>query len=242
MARQRIVAGGTHGVGCLALPGWRTRAQDGSNVMAAPARRTVLVLALLIAAMTLASTLLLLLEPGSVSGLRPITPLAAVERTGDGAHRLFATQPAMSPERWLGVRIHFSGSAVDSPATIERLHERVGLDGLAHHFVIGNGIGAPDGQIHVSPAWQRQLPGFSAALRPRDPMSLRVIDICLIGDGRQDPPTQAQLRMLVWLVHQLQARLEIPPQQVLLEAADPYAVRLFPHAAFRQQLLGYGSR
>lgn len=210
-------------------------------MQAVPSRRTIVVLGVLLGAMTLASLVLLAFEPGPSRRIHPIR-LAAVDRPGDSASRLFATQTAIRPQRWAGVRVHFSGSPYDSPASLTRLHVRAGLSELGYHFVIGNGVGAPEGQVHVGPRWNRQTPGITAVLQPGDRLARDVVDVCLIGDGRAEAPTADQMRMLLWLVHQLQARLDLPPQQIVVAPAEPDSARMFPHARFRQQLLIYSDR
>ena len=61
----------------------------------------------------------------------------------------------------------------------------------------------------------------------------------LIGDGRKGPPTQAQVRQLIWLVRNLQAKFDIPADKVIVQSPlqQPGGVSpLFPLAGFRQQL------
>ena len=59
--------------------------------------------------------------------------------------------------------IHQSGSAYGKPSTIEAEHVAQNLRGLGHHFVIGNGSGMDDGEVHVGYRWLDQLPGAHAA-------------------------------------------------------------------------------
>jgi hypothetical protein len=202
--------------------------------MAAPDRRTTLVLVVLVAAMTLASGILLVLEPRPVGAGDPIV-LSVLDRPAGGAS-LFDTTPAPRPNAWTTIIIQNSGAPAGSADTLGKTHEKIGLGGLGYHFVIGNGSGAPDGQIVAGFRWTRQVRGAfpGGAL---DPPGRRTLSICLIGDGNH-PPTDAQLRQLVWLVRQLQGRFHIPADHILTPRLDPRTGRgiAFPTAAFRQQL------
>jgi hypothetical protein len=206
--------------------------------MHVPDRRTLLVLAALIAAMTLAGGVLLVLEP------RPATPsgtvlLSSVETSVAPEKALFDTGPTINPNRWSYIVIHQSGFPEGSAATLAKAHEKAGLTGLAYHFVIGNGYGMPDGQIEASFRWSRQLIGAYASGRGADLLNKQGIGICLIGDGNKSAPTDAQLRELVWMVRRLQQQFGIPADRVLVQGprtTDPSG-RMFPNAAFRQQLL-----
>lgn len=207
--------------------------------MLVPERRTLLVLATLIAAMTLASGVLLVLEP------QPLAPgsqivLSSIDGTIDPERVLFNTPALADRHAWSAIVIQQSGGAEGSAAKLSQLHEKLGLGGLGYHFVIGNGQGMPDGQIEAGFRWTRQIRGAFNSGVNNPALDRRTIGVCLIGDGRHQPPTESQIRELVWLVRKLQAKFDIPADRVMLQTRPEQGgvvSRLFPVADFRQQLL-----
>jgi len=102
----------------------------------------------LVASMTLASGLLLMLEP------KPLAPtggmaLAAVDSSSDGLAQIFNTRPTAIPGRWQRIVIHHSGQAMGNAQSIGELHQAHGFGGLGYHFVITNGDGGENGMIQV---------------------------------------------------------------------------------------------
>lgn len=171
-------------------------------------KRTLTIWVSLLAAMSVASGLLILLEP------RPMAPvgglaLSAVDRHPDAMEAIFRTPEPISPGRWEQIVVHHSGQNVGDAQSIGHLHQALGYGGLAYHFVIGNGEGASDGVIQVGYRWMRQQESVYAPRR---------IAICLVGNGDQVPPTDAQMKQLVRLVTALQIRLDIDAEDVRLHA------------------------
>lgn len=206
--------------------------------MIIPNRRTLIVLGTLVVAMTIASAGLLLLEP------RPVIPanlvlLNSLDRDVDSDRVLFETTPPPLPDRWVAIVIHQSGAVQGSSSTINRLHEQLGRGGNGYHFVIGNGNGMPDGQIDAGFRWSRQHVGAYAVGPSADFLNRRALGICMIGDFSQAPPTQSQMRELIWVVRNLQSKFNIPAEHVVIqmlpEGKD--SGRLFPAVEFRQQLI-----
>lgn len=101
----------------------------------------------------------------------------------------------VSPGRWKYIVIHHSGVDEGSLKSIERYHreERHMENGLAYHFLIGNGNGMEDGEIAVGNRWKEQLDG--GHLRSEEQNKIAV-GICLIGNFDQDKPTVKQMRSL----------------------------------------------
>src|SRR5688572_16965793 len=62
----------------------------------------------------------------------------------------------VSPRRWKYIVIHHSGAEEGSLKSIDRYHreERHMENGLAYHFLIGNGNGMGDGEIAVGNRWK----------------------------------------------------------------------------------------
>lgn len=207
--------------------------------MAVPERRTMIVLGSLVGAMTVASGLLLLFEPGPTAPRQGVS-LNVVDTTGDrGESLLFATNPPPQAARWSSIIIHASGTPFGSAQSINRVHERLGRGGLGYHFVVNNGSGAEDGLIEVGFRWRHQYVGAYQPNAVDGPDTRRAIGVCLIGDGDAQSYSQVQMRELLWLVQRLQGRFEIPVEHVMIQMdAGPGQVgKLFPIAQFRRQLL-----
>lgn len=194
----------------------------------------------LLGAMTAVGGLLLALEehpgppPGAFAAVAASDTLESTDLSS-----IFQTTQAIPAGQWEGIVIHHSASPAGSPATIARQHEDRGLKGLGYHFVIGNGQGAPDGQIHIGYRWDYQLPGAHTAGPNSDYYNRRTIGICLVGDGDRRPFTEAQLARLAELVTTLQKKLNIPDDRVVLHrevASTTGPGRTFPEAAFRARL------
>ena len=146
-----------------------------------------------------------------------------------------------TPLDWSTIVVHHLGQPAGSAELIDRDHRNTGLDGLGYHFLIGNGNGLGDGDVHIGYRWLQQ----SAAAKPAglDPSqwSERVISICLIGNGNRRPFTERQLLHLSHLVQRLQEELSVPSNSVYL-ASDigidhESPGKYFAEAQFRGQLL-----
>ncbi len=207
-------------------------------------RRSTLVWAALVGAMTVASGLLLLVEgqrAPRMDGLALAAPAPA--RGATPIEAVFSTRAPLDTARWAGIVIHHSSSPQGSPAQLAAAHQARGLHGLGYHFVISNGAGAADGELHVGYRWLDQLPGAHAGGPDEDLYNTRTIGICLVGDGDRRPFSEAQVRRLTQLVSALQKRLAIPDDRVFLYrdiAGATSPGRLFPEADFRAALARAG--
>jgi hypothetical protein len=76
-------------------------------------------------------------------------------------------------------------------------------NGLAYHFVIGNGNGSPDGRIEVGDRWRRQIRGGHLASEALNEISL---GICLVGNFETTRPSAQQMKSLYALVQYLVER------------------------------------
>ncbi|WP_309380638.1 LysM peptidoglycan-binding domain-containing protein [Cerasicoccus frondis] len=103
--------------------------------------------------------------------------------------------------RWKYVVAHHSAIEQGNAAIYGAAHERRGMEnGLAYHFVIGNGIDSGDGEIEVGPRWRQQLRGGHV----RDSRVNDVgIGICLVGNLENHPPTPKQRASFIQLVNYL---------------------------------------
>lgn len=73
-------------------------------------------------------------------------------------------------------------------------------NGLAYHFVIGNGFGLKDGKIYVCDRWKRQLDGGHVKGLWLNSVS---IGICLVGNFDRRKPTKEQMASLKALASEL---------------------------------------
>ncbi|MCW5853842.1 MAG: N-acetylmuramoyl-L-alanine amidase, partial [Anaerolineae bacterium] len=147
--------------------------------MLVPDRRTVLVLASLVGAMTFGAGLLLLLEPGPVIPTTNIS-LNTVDVPRSAEQVLFETDAQLN--NWSAIVIHASGAPEGSAAAIDNVHRKLGLGGLGYHFVIHNGYGGSDGRIVMSDRWHSQTAGAYCAGPDADWFNSHAVGICLVGD------------------------------------------------------------
>jgi len=142
---------------------------------------------------------------------------------------------------WNTIVVHHLGQPAGSPETLDRSHRKSGLSGLGYHFLIGNGNGLGNGDVHVGYRWLNQNAGAKPVGVDESRWNQGTISICLIGNGNRRPFTEQQLNHLSYLVQRLQLELSISSNQVLLahEIGSPKTSpgKYFAEAQFRSQLL-----
>jgi outer membrane biosynthesis protein TonB len=108
--------------------------------------------------------------------------------------------------RWKYIIVHNSGTRQGNARIFDNYHRRVRKmeNGLAYHFVIGNGASSGNGQIEIGQRWTRQINGGHVASNYLNDIS---IGICLVGDLNRDLPTKAQLEALDELCSYLRNRV-----------------------------------
>ena len=128
---------------------------------------------------------------------------------------------AVAPGRWKYIVVHHSGVDTGTLKSLDRYHreERRMENGLAYHFVIGNGSGMGDGEIGVGPRWTKQLDGGHLASLAQNKVSL---GICLIGNFDQNKPTAKQMQSLTALTEALMKRSRLTPSAVKTRAQNPW--------------------
>jgi N-acetyl-anhydromuramyl-L-alanine amidase AmpD len=95
----------------------------------------------------------------------------------------------------------------------DRYHRDVNhWEELGYHFVIGNGVGAGDGQVEVGPRWAKQKTGAHAGVKEYNEFG---IGICLVGDFSHTRPTAAQMQSLARLTGYLMQAYRIPANRVI---------------------------
>jgi murein DD-endopeptidase MepM/ murein hydrolase activator NlpD len=110
--------------------------------------------------------------------------------------------------RWQAIVVHHAAVDEGTVKSLDRYHreQRHMENGLAYHFLIGNGNGMGDGEIAVGNRWKKQLDGGHLHSEAQNKMAL---GICLIGDFNKHPPTARQLRSLEDLVRALMRRCQL---------------------------------
>lgn len=108
--------------------------------------------------------------------------------------------------RWRYIVVHNSGTRQGNARAFEYYHMRVRKmpNGLAYHFVIGNGRSSGDGQIEIGNRWRRQINGGHVH---SDYLNNIALGICLVGDFNRDKPTRRQLESLEELIRYLRLRV-----------------------------------
>jgi hypothetical protein len=111
----------------------------------------------------------------------------------------------VSRGRWRNIVVHNSGTRQGNAKIFDyyHLHTRRMPNGLAYHFVIGNGSSSGDGQIEIGNRWRRQIQGGHVHSDYLNSISL---GICLVGDYNRDTPTKKQLEALDELIRYLRIR------------------------------------
>jgi LysM repeat protein len=139
------------------------------------------------------------------------SPPPAIESsapTTDASFQRAIDRAPVSPGRWKYIVIHHSGADEGSLKSIDRYHreERHMENGLAYHFLIGNGNGMGDGEIAVGNRWRKQLDGGHLRSEAQNKVAL---GICLIGNFDNTKPTEKQLHSLQILIRALMKRCHL---------------------------------
>ncbi len=189
--------------------------------------------------MTLASGLLLVLEPRPVSAMKGLS-LSSVDRLTPqrGESLLFDPIQAAQAGRWSAVVIHYGLPASQT--------DHAGSDGLqaqeSYHFTVSTGSRSSQEQIQIGSRWYRQQAGTYWTGPESQWVNRHAIGVLLDNAQPSSGLNQQQLARLVWLVQRLQARFLIPADRVILQLhADSPTDQgwWFPEAWFRQQLLTF---
>lgn len=137
-------------------------------------------------------------------GQKLIIPTQAAARF-DPLHVVRAETARIRVKRsnWKAIIAHHSAIKKGNAESYGRTHQKKGMkNGLAYHFVIGNGIDSGDGQIEVGPRWTGQLQGGHVK---NHQVNLVAIGICLVGNFEIERPTRKQLQSFTLLVDWLQS-------------------------------------
>ena len=108
--------------------------------------------------------------------------------------------------RWRYIVVHNSATTKGNAKAFDRYHREVkGMsNGMAYHFVIGNGSYTKAGQIEIGNRWTSQLQGGHLRSYAQNQIAL---GICLVGDFDNQKVGDAQLEALDELTNYLQAKV-----------------------------------
>jgi hypothetical protein len=115
-------------------------------------------------------------------------------------------RPSITRGRWRYIVVHNSGTRQGNAAAFEHYHRNVRhmVNGLAYHFVIGNGTSTRLGAIEIGNRWHRQMQGGHVH---SDYLNNIAIGICLVGDFNNERVRQGQLDALAELITYLRRRV-----------------------------------
>ncbi len=104
-------------------------------------------------------------------------------------------------DNWKRIVAHHSGLKYGNLKKYDAAHRRRGMqNGMAYHFLIGNGIDSGDGEIEIGPRWHKQLLGGHVKSYR---INLTAIGICLVGNFELTHPSRRQLdaftQLMDWL-------------------------------------------
>jgi N-acetylmuramoyl-L-alanine amidase len=108
--------------------------------------------------------------------------------------------------RWKYIVVHNSGTRQGNSRIFDHYHRHVRKlpNGLAYHFVIGNGTSSRDGQVEIGNRWVRQINGGHVH---SDYLNYISIGVCLVGDFNRALPTKAEYEALEELIRYLRQRV-----------------------------------
>lgn len=108
--------------------------------------------------------------------------------------------------RWRYIVVHNSGTRQGNAKAFEHYHRYVRKmpNGMAYHFVIGNGTSSSDGSIEIGNRWHRQIQGGHVH---SDYLNNIALGICFVGDFNNHRPTKAQLAAAEELVTYLRSKV-----------------------------------
>jgi hypothetical protein len=158
--------------------------------------------------------------------------------------RRVTTRLGVRSSRWQWIVAHHSAIRYGNAAIYGRAHRQRGMEnGLAYHFVIGNGIDSGDGEIEIGPRWFRQIKGGHVH---REEINEVGIGICLVGNFDQTRPTMKQLLAFQELVDYLRSdvvgtRIRFAVHKEIDPGRTACPGRFFPTAQMHR-LYGGGSR
>jgi len=139
-------------------------------------------------------------ENGLVGDLIRPGQVLRIPAPGGGPDPLERVRAVSEPKRgglrtWRYIVFHHSGVRTGNAAIYDNYHRNTMRmrNGLAYHFVIGNGSKSGDGEIEIGPRWDKQLNG--GHVRSNE-VNDHGIGICLVGNFEETRPTPRQIASL----------------------------------------------
>ena len=129
----------------------------------------------------------------------------------DPVEKAILARAAHSSARWRGIEVYYSSTKAGNIEQLTALGGLTSAEDLDCHFVVCNGLGGSDGQILTTERWHRQ---WSIIPNQRWYGSAQTIRICVIADGLEVLPTDAQVRRTESLVEALYRKFKIMPQAI----------------------------
>lgn len=145
--------------------------------------------------------------------------------------------PKIPQGKWKYIVVHHSATTSGNAAIFDLAHRRRGMEnGLAYHFVIGNGRDSKDGEIEVGNRWLKQLKGGHVRSESLNQIS---VGICFVGNFEEGRPSRRQMAAAIELIHYLRNRIGTPyPEFRGHREINPLPTscpgRFFPLKAFHQ--------
>lgn len=142
--------------------------------------------------------------PASAKKKHPALPVSVTMQ-------LNRIKPRKAP--WQFIVIHHTATESATFAGLDAYHlrERRMENGLAYHFVIGNGRGQRDGEIFVGRRWKEQLNGGHMNT---EALNYKCLGICLVGNFETGRPTSRQLDSLKRLCLYLMKQNSLKPDKI----------------------------
>lgn len=114
---------------------------------------------------------------------------------------------------WKHIVIHHTATASATARGIDRFHreKRHMENGMAYHFLIGNGRGMSDGEIFIGSRWKKQIQGGHLA---SEKLNMSSVGICLVGNFEEKGPTARQMESLEALLRKLLQQTGLPRSAV----------------------------
>lgn len=148
------------------------------------------------------------IRPGQILRIPPRPAPAKKPAASESALAKRLNPIVVQPKKWKHIVIHHSATDSGTAKGMDRYHREVRHmeNGLAYHFLIGNGHGMSDGEITIGKRWSDQIKGGHLA---SEAMNEESIGICLVGNFDEDRPTKKQMAALRELVDYLLDRCRL---------------------------------
>ena len=179
-------------------------------------------------------------KSGSPTSPTPPPPPKISPQTFVGPSRDQIDAPKDRLREWEYIVVHHSGTTGGNAKIFDYFHRQTrGMEnGLAYHFVIGNGSDSGDGQIEVGPRWLAQKQGGHLASESLNEIA---IGICLVGDfstHRLGPRQTAALIELVQYLRKMMpdAKLKFRLHREINTKPTECPGKLFPSPAIHEIL------